>query len=297
MTLRVKNGRVRGWNRSARPRCLNHCLRLRALLPFDALPPRPQESRRTQYLAPPGRRPRITLGQDSDRTPTMCPRRAAPVEADPSGCRGQGPSRRGGRDAARDGVRRRDHLRRPGMTARSRVRASDHRSSVERAPVRQSPAERCSGAGPGGRGVPTAPGPPAAVRGGGLRDHGRLVARAARRARRGRQALDGGSGGPGARAPAPGGDGEPLPCGRRCKRQFFSLGERAALRSLPAELQRAAFFRCWTRKEAFIKAIGEGLSHPLDDFDATLRNGKDLFAPEPGIPYNWTNLELDGRVR
>jgi 4'-phosphopantetheinyl transferase len=68
------------------------------------------------------------------------------------------------------------------------------------------------------------------------------------------------------------------------------------LRALPPEVQRQAFFRCWTRKEAYVKARGEGLSLPLDQFDLSLAPGESEAVRgtqgDPSETSRWSVQEL-----
>jgi 4'-phosphopantetheinyl transferase len=79
-------------------------------------------------------------------------------------------------------------------------------------------------------------------------------------------------------------------------RQCFSAVERARLQSLPEPVRAEAFFTCWTRKEAYVKAVGDGLAYPLDAFDVTFAPGDParLSVPEdPRRPKRWTLEALD----
>jgi 4'-phosphopantetheinyl transferase len=79
--------------------------------------------------------------------------------------------------------------------------------------------------------------------------------------------------------------------GEDIARHYFSTAEVEALMRLPPKTRREAFFTCWTRKEAYIKARGEGLSLPLEQFDVTLVPGEPaaLLAtrPDPLEAQRW----------
>lgn len=62
----------------------------------------------------------------------------------------------------------------------------------------------------------------------------------------------------------------PVPEADSIARQFFSPREVEAYFALPAADRRLGFFNCWTRKEAFVKARGDGLGFGLDRFDVSL---------------------------
>lgn len=78
---------------------------------------------------------------------------------------------------------------------------------------------------------------------------------------------------------------------------FFSPREAAALREFPSADHVPGFYRCWTRKEAFIKALGDGLTRPLDEFAVTFKPAAspriDWVADDPLAPACWTMHHLE----
>lgn len=79
--------------------------------------------------------------------------------------------------------------------------------------------------------------------------------------------------------------------------QYFSASEVAELEALPLEKRESAFFTCWTRKEAYIKAQGLGLSLALESFDVSLTPDQPALLratrPDPEEAARWTLFSLD----
>jgi 4'-phosphopantetheinyl transferase len=91
--------------------------------------------------------------------------------------------------------------------------------------------------------------------------------------------------------------------GEEIATRFFSSGENEMLSIVSDDLKNEAFFNCWTRKEAYIKARGEGLSMPLDQFEVSLAPGEAAALlrnhKEPDETKRWSmhSLEMpDGYV-
>ncbi len=79
-------------------------------------------------------------------------------------------------------------------------------------------------------------------------------------------------------------------------RRFFSEEEQRQLGALPPSERYDGFFRCWTRKEAYIKAQGIGLSLPLHQFDVSLKpqeeNALLCTRPDPSEAARWSLQEV-----
>jgi 4'-phosphopantetheinyl transferase len=79
--------------------------------------------------------------------------------------------------------------------------------------------------------------------------------------------------------------------------QYFSRSEFVELVGLPSEQREVGFFNCWTRKEAYIKAQGLGLSFSLESFDVSLGPNEPAILratrPDPQEAARWALLALE----
>jgi len=79
--------------------------------------------------------------------------------------------------------------------------------------------------------------------------------------------------------------------------RFFSDDEIIALRSLNTDQQQNAFYNCWTRKEAYLKAIGMGIRLPISNFSVSLlpNNPAALLSVDsvPDESQRWTLIDIE----
>ncbi len=85
---------------------------------------------------------------------------------------------------------------------------------------------------------------------------------------------------------------EVRPIEREVAESSFSANERWQLNKLDGDAWLTGFYRCWTRKEAIVKAEGVGLSHPLDSFDVSLSPAAELLGTRKPFSYTWRLHDL-----
>lgn len=85
--------------------------------------------------------------------------------------------------------------------------------------------------------------------------------------------------------------------GERIAKRFFSAAEITALLNTPEDARSRAFFNCWTRKEAFIKATGNSILRALKSFDVSLAPGEPAALlrthDDPTEAERWCLRDLD----
>ena len=88
----------------------------------------------------------------------------------------------------------------------------------------------------------------------------------------------------------------PVPGMKEIAQRFFCAAEAAHMLSLPEEQKEEGFFNCWTRKEAYLKATGEGIASALDQFEVSLRPGEPAAllheAMNPAEASRWVLFDL-----
>jgi 4'-phosphopantetheinyl transferase len=75
-------------------------------------------------------------------------------------------------------------------------------------------------------------------------------------------------------------------------RRFFTPAEADEILALPGASRCEAFFRCWTRKEAILKAMGTGLSVPLNRFQVSIRSVEVQLVSIDGNSSQWTLVDI-----
>jgi 4'-phosphopantetheinyl transferase len=84
----------------------------------------------------------------------------------------------------------------------------------------------------------------------------------------------------------------PMPDCDSIAARFFSAAEVRDLLSVPPDQRVEAFFACWTRKEAYVKAVGDGLCLPLDSFRVSMLPSEPPQLDATGDSHEWSLFDV-----